>query len=181
MERGHQERLAPMAADVMAAVGLGFSDLGRIAVTIGPGSFTGLRVGLAFAKGLHLATEAPLAGIGTLAALAASAAPNGHCAGVIDARRGMVYLQAFKDGQALGEADMLPAADATARLEAIAPGPWRIAGPGARLLGGGGALEPIELAAPALPLLGGLAARAQAAVDVRPIYLRAPDAMPMIP
>ncbi|MGH6971174.1 MAG: tRNA (adenosine(37)-N6)-threonylcarbamoyltransferase complex dimerization subunit type 1 TsaB, partial [Caulobacteraceae bacterium] len=61
MERGHQERLAPMVAEAMARAGLAFADVKRIAVTLGPGSFTGLRVGLAFAKGLRLATGAELA------------------------------------------------------------------------------------------------------------------------
>ena len=103
MERGHQERLAPMAAEVMAGAKASFAEVGKIVVTIGPGSFTGLRVGLAFAKGLQLATGAPLAGVGTLAALAASAGPGGLTAGVIDARRGMVYLQGFGNGRPLCE------------------------------------------------------------------------------
>jgi tRNA threonylcarbamoyladenosine biosynthesis protein TsaB len=179
MERGHQERLAPMAAEVLAGARLGFSDLTKIAVTVGPGSFTGLRVGLAFAKGLQLATDAPLAGIGTLAALAASVGAAGQCAGVIDARRGMVYLQAFADGRPLGEAEAVAAADAPGRLAAIAPGLWRVAGPGAKLLPAANNVDPIELAAPTLTALGELAASAEAANEVRPIYLRAPDAVPM--
>ena len=168
-----------MAAEVMTGAGLVFSNLTKLAVTVGPGSFTGLRVGLAFAKGLQLATGAPLAGIGTLAALAASAGPGGRCAGVIDARRGMVYLQAFAAGRPFSEADVLPAADVAGQLQAIAPGPWRVAGPGANLLRATTDIEPIELAAPPLVVLGELAARATAADDVRPIYLRAPDAIPM--
>jgi tRNA threonylcarbamoyladenosine biosynthesis protein TsaB len=179
MERGHQERLAPMAAEVMAGARLAFSDIGKIVVTIGPGSFTGLRVGLAFAKGLRLATGAPLAGIGVLAALAASAEPDGQCAGVIDARRGMVYLQAFVDGRPLCEAAILPASQAADRLEVIAPGPWRVAGPGAQLLAGADNVDVVQLAAPDLVALGELAAAAKPADDVRPVYLRAPDARPM--
>jgi len=176
MERGHQERLAPMAAEAMAAARLTFYDVGKIAVTVGPGSFTGLRVGLAFAKGLHLATGAPLAGIGTLAALAASAGSDGLCAGAIDARRGMVYLQAFAEGRPLSEADILPASEATARLAAIAPGRWRVAGPGAPLLAGADNVDAVQLAAPDLLALGELAAVAAPSDDVKPIYLRAPDA-----
>jgi tRNA threonylcarbamoyladenosine biosynthesis protein TsaB len=179
MERGHQERLATMAAEVMAEGGLGFSELTKIAVTVGPGSFTGLRVGLAFAKGLQLATGAPLAGIGTLAALAASVGPHHRCAGVIDARRGMVYLQAFADGRPLGEADAVSAVDAAGRLAAIAAGRWRVAGPGAKLLAGADNIELVELAAPTPAALGLLAASTEAADEVRPIYLRAPDAAPM--
>jgi tRNA threonylcarbamoyladenosine biosynthesis protein TsaB len=64
MDRGHQERLAPLAQEVMARAGLAFADLDRIAVTLGPGSFTGLRVGLAFAKGLGLALDRPVIGLG---------------------------------------------------------------------------------------------------------------------
>ncbi|MGZ8364529.1 MAG: tRNA (adenosine(37)-N6)-threonylcarbamoyltransferase complex dimerization subunit type 1 TsaB, partial [Caulobacteraceae bacterium] len=71
MTRGHQERLAPMVAEVMAEAGIAFDALDRIGVTIGPGGFTGLRVGLAFAKGLALALDIPCVGVTTLAALLA--------------------------------------------------------------------------------------------------------------
>ena len=78
---------------VMARAGLAFADLDRIAATVGPGSFTGLRVGVAFAKGLALALGKPTVGIGTLEALAAQA--PGLVFPAIDARRGQLYLQAF--------------------------------------------------------------------------------------
>ena len=69
MVRGHQERLASMAREAMAHAGLRFGDLERIGVTVGPGSFTGLRVGLAFAKGLSSALARPAVGVGSLEAL----------------------------------------------------------------------------------------------------------------
>src|ERR1700694_4222158 len=87
MLRGHQERLAPMVREVMDEAGLDFTALDRIAVTVGPGSFTGLRVGRAVAKGLRLALETPVVGIGVLEALAAGAPDEGAVAAVIDARR----------------------------------------------------------------------------------------------
>ena len=176
MERGHQERLAPMAAEVMAGAGLAFSDIAKIAVTLGPGSFTGLRVGLAFAKGLHVAAGAPLAGIGTLAALAAIA--EGVAAGVIDARRGLVYFQAFDGGRPLGEPDIAPIAEAVEALNGLAR--LTLVGPGAVLLAS--ALPRAEIlnrAAPDLAALAGLAERAEATDDPRPLYLRAPDARPL--
>ena len=179
MERGHQERLAPMAAEVMGTAKLAFADLTKIAVTVGPGSFTGLRVGLAFAKGLHLATGAPLAGIGALAALAASAGPQGQIAAVIDARRGLVYLQALIDGVARGEPDVVAAADAACALANIAPGSWRVAGPGAHLLPSAGNIERVDISLPTLAAIDGLAGSAPTMTDVAPIYLRAPDAKPM--
>jgi tRNA threonylcarbamoyladenosine biosynthesis protein TsaB len=73
MTRGHQERIAVLAREVMAEAGMKFVDLTRIAVTVGPGSFTGLRVGLSFAKGLATALSIPCVGVNTLEALAASA------------------------------------------------------------------------------------------------------------
>lgn len=177
MERGHQERLAPMAAEVMA--GADFADVEKIVVTIGPGSFTGLRVGLAFAKGVQLATGAPLAGVGTLEALAASV-EGGAAAGVIDARRGLVYVQAFEGGQPLVEPDIVPMADAARRLAMLVD--LTLVGPGAHLLA-------VELpsakldcrAAPDLATLGRLAKAAEPASDLRPLYLRAPDVRPMLP
>jgi tRNA threonylcarbamoyladenosine biosynthesis protein TsaB len=176
MERGHQERLAPMAAEVMA--GAGFDDVGTIVVTLGPGSFTGLRVGLAFAKGLALATGAPLAGVGTLQALAASA--GGVAAGVIDARRGLVYVQAFDAGCALGEPEVISIEEAAARLQSLTD--LTLVGPGAPLLADAmpnARLDPRP--APDLAALGRLAALATPAADLRPLYLRAPDARPMLP
>jgi tRNA threonylcarbamoyladenosine biosynthesis protein TsaB len=180
MERGHQERLAPMAAEVMARAGVAFAQLSLVVVTIGPGSFTGLRVGLAFARGVSLASGAPLAGIGTLAALAAGAA--GVAAGVIDARRGHLYVQAFEDGRALTEPDILPFAEATAALTRLTGGRLTLIGPGAALLAeaiADAAIDP--RAAPDLAALGRLAETARPAADLRPLYLRPPDARPTAP
>jgi tRNA threonylcarbamoyladenosine biosynthesis protein TsaB len=178
MERGHQERLAPMAGDLMARAGTAFADLALVVVTIGPGSFTGLRVGLAFARGVSLASGAPLAGIGTLAALAAGVV--GVAAGVIDARRGQVYVQAFEEGRPLTEPDILPLAEAVARLRGVRRGPLALIGPGAALLAEAipdAAVDPRP--APDLAALGRLAESARPAADLRPLYLRPPDARPM--
>ena len=71
MTRGHAEALMPLIARVMDASGGGFDALDRIAVTVGPGSFTGLRVGIAAARGFALATGKPAIGLTTLAAFAA--------------------------------------------------------------------------------------------------------------
>ena len=103
MAKGHSERIGGFVRDVMAAAGIGFDALDRIGVTVGPGSFTGLRVGLAFAHGLGEALDRPVIGISTLAALAASRpqTDNTPLAAVIDARRGQVYLQAFSGDQPL--------------------------------------------------------------------------------
>jgi len=182
MERGHQERLAPMAAEVMARTGLAFAELAKIVVTIGPGSFTGLRVGIAFAKGLSLATGAPMAGVGTLEALAASVVGDGPAAAVIDARRGQVYVQAFDAGRAVTEPAILPLAEAERRLSQLPGWPFVIAGPGAgQMADAVGAARVAEIAAPDLDALGALADRAEPATDIRPLYLRAPDARPTAP
>ena len=178
MERGHQERLAPMAAEVMARVGAAFSDLDLVVATIGPGSFTGLRVGLAFARGVSLASGAPLAGIGTLAALIAGA--GGVAAGVIDARRGHVYVQAFEHGLPLTQPETRPLAEAAALLQGVCRGRLTLIGPGAALLAEaipGATVDP--RAAPDLAALGRLAESAQPSPDLRPLYLRPPDARPM--
>jgi tRNA threonylcarbamoyladenosine biosynthesis protein TsaB len=168
MTRGHQERLAPMAGEVMAASGLAFADLDRIAVTVGPGSFTGLRVGLAFAKGLALALAIPCVGVGTLAALAASLEGGGRHTAAIDAGRGAVFLQAF-DGEAeLGPPESLP-------LEAVdLARAGRLVGPTAAALAAPGQLA-LDLIAPSPLAIARLAERAPPSPP-RPLYLRAPDA-----
>jgi tRNA threonylcarbamoyladenosine biosynthesis protein TsaB len=176
MQRGHQEAIGPMAQAAMADAGLAFADLERIGVTVGPGSFTGVRVGLAFAKGLALALGVPLVGIGTLEALAASAGDEGAVTAAIDGRRGQVYLQSFQAGAPLGPPQSVAVEAAPAHLGAASR---RIVGPGAHLLQGlqGGRFMEVGIPDPAA--LARLVARAPApAAPPRPIYLRAPDARP---
>lgn len=175
MARGHQERLAPMAQAVMAEAGLPFSALERVGVTVGPGSFTGLRVGVAFAKGLAAALDVPTAGVGTLEALAAEG--SGLVFAAIDARREQLYLQAFEDGHALMAPDALHVTTAAARLAEIGAGrPVTLVGSGAALL------APMTPTAHVIAAEGAdarivarLAARRPPA-PLRPLYLRAPDA-----
>jgi tRNA threonylcarbamoyladenosine biosynthesis protein TsaB len=178
MARGHQERLGGVVRAVMAEAGLDFAALDRIGATVGPGSFTGLRVGLAFAKGLGLALARPCIGVGTLEALAASDPGPGLTAAVIDAKRGQVYLQLFDRGAALMAPDALPLGLAAARLaELWRGGPLRLVGPGAALLAGiGREVEVFERAAPSPLAVCALAAAKPANVPARPLYLRAPDA-----
>lgn len=177
MVRGHQERLALMVQEVMSSAGLAFGDLDRIGVTVGPGSFTGLRVGMAFAKGLGLALGKPCVGIGCLPALAASAGGHGMVCAIIDARRGQVYMQIFDEGQALMAPDAVSLEVAAARLaELWNGGLLTIIGPGAALLDGvvrGAKIVICEAADPVA--LAQLAASAPIS-PVRPLYLRAPDA-----
>lgn len=175
MARGHQERLAPMAERVMAEAGLRFASLERIGVTVGPGSFTGLRVGLAFAKGLSSALGVPLAGVGALEALAAEA--EGLVFAAIDARRDQLYLQGFEDGRPLMAPDALELGTAAARVAEVAAGrPLTLVGSGAPLLvgcaPGARLLTPEGADARHVARLAAL----RAPVPARPLYLRAPDA-----
>ena len=175
MARGHQERLAPMAQDVMAEAGIPFERLDRIAVTVGPGSFTGLRVGIAFAKGLALALAKPTVGIGTLEALAAEA--DGLVFAAIDARRDQLYLQAFEGGRPLMAPDALTAETAAARVAELSQGrPFTLVGSGAALLAD---------MAPQARIVAGEGCDAEKVArlaatrtsgPLKPLYLRAPDA-----
>lgn len=176
MDRGHQERLGPLVREAMVDAGLGFGRLERIGVTVGPGSFTGLRVGLAFAKGLGAALNAPVAGVGALEALAASA-PEGLTLAAIDARRGQIYLQAFRDGVALMAPDALEIGTAMARAAEFYSGePVTLVGSGAALLAE--ALPDARLlqAVGCDPQAVARIAAGRALVPARPLYLRAPDA-----
>ncbi|BAE53260.1 Inactive homolog of metal-dependent protease, putative molecular chaperone [Paramagnetospirillum magneticum AMB-1] len=99
MARGQSEALLPMVAEVMAEAGLSFADLGLLAVTVGPGAFTGLRIGLAAARGLALATGLPLVGVTTTEAVAAGV-PETERQGravlvAIESRRDEKWLQLF--------------------------------------------------------------------------------------
>ncbi|MGO9698046.1 MAG: tRNA (adenosine(37)-N6)-threonylcarbamoyltransferase complex dimerization subunit type 1 TsaB [Xanthobacteraceae bacterium] len=101
MIRGHAEALMPLVKRVMDKAGMGFTAIDRIAVTTGPGSFTGLRVGLAAARGIALAADKPAVGLSTLSVFAAPHMATDDSFPVIaaiDARHGHVYLQVFGPG-----------------------------------------------------------------------------------
>lgn len=175
MQQGHQERLAPMVAERIEDSPWTFQDIDRIAVTVGPGSFTGLRVGIAFAKGLGLALDRPVVGIDSLEALARSAPRQGPGLAVVDARRGQVYARRFEGGVPAG-------ASGAVRLEDLAAGtaPAWIAGPGAPLLAEAFPEALIDARLGPDPLaLAELAAQLEpAGHPPEPLYLRAPDAKP---
>ena len=183
MTKGHQERLGGMARDAVADAG-GFEGLERVGVTVGPGSFTGLRVGLAFALGLGAARNVPVVGISTLDALAASVAPQGLVVAAIDARRGQVYIRLFRDGVAQDEAQALEIEAARDLIASQAQGDdLTIVGSGVGVLTDGvEALSNAKLFPLLAPTSQALAQLTQAMDPANnppsPLYLRAPDATP---
>jgi len=177
MTRGHQERIGIIAREAALEAGVAFADLDRIGVTVGPGSFTGLRVGLAFAKGLATALSIPCVGVNTLESLAFGI--PGFAAAVIDARMSQVYLQVFADGVSLMAPDALGLGEAAARLaELYSGGPATLVGSGAPLLAealpGAAVLTPAAPDPVAVARLA--AARPVPSHSSRPLYLRAPYA-----
>src|SRR6202140_493830 len=97
MKRGHAEALMPLIARVIKESGIAFASLDRIVVTTGPGSFTGLRVGLSAARGIGLAADRPVVGVTTLTAYAAPVVSQNAeqpVISAIDARHDQVYFQA---------------------------------------------------------------------------------------
>jgi tRNA threonylcarbamoyladenosine biosynthesis protein TsaB len=128
MERGHAELLAPMVEEAMTQARLPFAALDRLAVTIGPGTFTGQRVGLAFMRGLRVALKQPLTGVTTLAAMARQAMAEtglGCAAALHDARREEVYLEIV--GAFVMAPAVLPFESALATLAGVAQ-PLALAG-----------------------------------------------------
>jgi tRNA threonylcarbamoyladenosine biosynthesis protein TsaB len=186
MKRGHAEALMPLIARVIAASGTAFASLGRIAVTTGPGSFTGLRVGLSAARGIALAANIPVVGVTTLAAYAApivSQNAEHPVVSAIDARHDHVYLQVVSgNGSALVRPRLAPITEAL--------GTWRFGAP--HLVGNAAgiladlwpshAVPPIKVdaqPAPDIAWVGWLgAAVSPNTAPARPFYLRAPDAKP---
>lgn len=189
MTRGHAERLFPMLAEVCAEAGVALKAVDRVAVTVGPGSFTGTRVGLAAARGIALAAGCSAVGVTTLRAVAAGAErPAGLLAVLFDARRGGVYGQVFDKA---GEALTAPFAAPLEELAERAAGagheelPLFLIGTGAEA--GLGALHGRRggvAMARGYPLPdAGIVARLGATFDPAeappaPLYLRPPDAVP---
>ncbi len=182
MERGHAEALAPMVDSVMQ--GHDFASLDRLAVTVGPGTFTGQRVGLAFMRGLKLALGKPLIGVTSLEAMAAAASAEtgplqlikARAAAIHDARRDEAYLSLVENGVATPPR-VLPFADAIEVIRAF--GPCALAGTGApaakEKLGEEFILSTIRQ--PDALFVARLAAtRPVPSAAPAPLYLRAPDA-----
>ena len=135
MTRGHAEAVTPLIARVMSAAAIEFVDLDRIAVTTGPGSFTGLRVGISAARGIALATGKPAVGLSTLAGFAApliSDDDSTQVVAAIDARHEQVYLQVFGSGGRTVVAPRVASVRDAAR--AAMTGPARIIGSAASKL-----------------------------------------------
>jgi tRNA threonylcarbamoyladenosine biosynthesis protein TsaB len=186
MKRGHAEALMPLVARVMDASGIGFPALDRIAVTTGPGSFTGLRVGLSAARGIALAAGKPVVGLTTLTAYAAAAvSETGQhpIISAIDARHGHVYFQVVGgNGSSLIRPRVAPIEEA---LEAARFGAPILVGNAAGILGErwpADAPQPVQVdpqPAPDIAWVAWLgAAVTPDTAPARPYYLRAPDAKP---
>ena len=122
---GHAELIFTRIAELLARHGLGYPDLERVVTTTGPGSFTGLRIGLSAARGIGLARSIPVIGVPSLLALSLSV--PGPSTVLLDARRGEAYFQAFAGpAQPVTDADLVPMMIAQA---AIVPGTALITSP----------------------------------------------------
>jgi tRNA threonylcarbamoyladenosine biosynthesis protein TsaB len=178
MDRGHAERLAPMVEEAMR--GVEFSSLTRLAVTVGPGTFTGQRVGLAFMRGLRLALKIPLAGTTTLEIMATAAADEtglSKAAAIHDARRDEAYLLLKDVADVMLEPIVLPFDQAVARIRDF--GPCALAGTGAatvyETLGAHYALSSVRQP-DALWVARQALQMPEPQTVPGPLYLRAPDA-----
>jgi tRNA threonylcarbamoyladenosine biosynthesis protein TsaB len=182
MTRGHQEALGPMVAASLGDNHLKTKDLSRIAVTIGPGSFTGLRIGLSFAKGLAVGAGVPLVGLGTLEALAAFEPLRSKARlAVIDGGRGQIFMQLFTADQAAhGPISLLAAEPEKIKTALAAMGPIdAITGPAPLLIAP--YLEAVEIFTQTTAAIGAmswLALKAEPPFDLKPLYMREADATP---
>lgn len=157
-------RLMPMAQEVLAEAGLHYRDLGAVVSSVGPGSFTGIRVALSAARGIGLAAGLPVFGYSTLALMAYGI--SGRCVVALNAGKGECYWQAFENGAAVGEPCVGPLEDARAG--------------GGRIITNLSPLpESCEAGAPDADALCALAASGARPLPPVPLYIRPPDAKPM--
>lgn len=182
---GHAERLMPIIEETVARSGFGLRDIDRLAVSLGPGSFTGVRIGVAAGRALALATGKPAVGVTSLAAMAHEARQalgdgvKGRLLAVaVDARAGMAYVQLFEDGSPTRAPMLVTPAEAAAMI-----GTQRscmVVGSAAAAVADalpGGKIE-VALAdlQPHARAVAALAAGLVPGGPLRPLYLRRPDA-----
>ena len=172
--RGHAEKMMDVIADVLAEAGKDYTALTRLAVCVGPGSFTGIRVALATATGLSVALAIPVTGVTALQALALQALPDADgkpILSLIDAHRGDVYAQAFSNtALPVDQPRQIPLEDAAGFA---ASANYFLCGSGAHLVAAAGfdALPQVDAVALA-------ALNPAMSVPAKPLYLRKPDAKP---
>ena len=189
MARGHAEALMPMIDEAMSESGLAYTDLDRMAVTVGPGTFTGVRIGIAAARGLALAIGCPVVSLTSFAALAC-ATQNIHnvpgaLAVCIDARREEVYIQVLSGPDTpLSEPKALSIDEAARLHQDLA---LTAVGSAAQRLVEAGARQGREIRlsdAPDMPnaaaFIKHAASLTPSATPPSPLYLRAADAKPQI-
>jgi tRNA threonylcarbamoyladenosine biosynthesis protein TsaB len=191
MTRGHAEALMPMVAEVLAEAGIEAQALDLIAATIGPGSFTGVRIAIAAARGLALATGVKLYGTDSLTVMARGAlsrglSPHGPFAVAVDARRDMIYLGVYDAGGPRRDGPLLITPDDAADL--LAPDLNVAVGSGASFLAEAYARQGRRIEATLPDLEPSAASLAEIALEagethptLRPLYLRPPDARPQAP
>lgn len=179
MERGHAEALAPMVAEAIGKARIPYSAIERLAVTSGPGTFTGQRVGLAFMRGLRIALKVPLVGVTSLNAMCAQSRDENRtqiAAAIHDARRDEVYFALTDE-----DPQLLPFREGVKRIsKAAAAASLALAGSAARRAAEAANSKNIQLTDITAPdalwvALLGLVAPLPERVP-KPIYLRAPDA-----
>ncbi len=168
-----------MVQQVMARGEASFSDLSAIAVTVGPGSFTGLRVGLAFAKGLGLALGIPCCGVGVLAALAEAPEALPRRVAVIDAGRGSLFIQLFETAAPASPPERLTIAESRIRImQRFGGAAFSIIGPGEAGLADLAGAEAMDRRFPDPVQIARLAPLDR--LGAQPLYLRPPDAIPKV-
>ncbi|EHS51453.1 universal protein YeaZ [Rhizobium sp. PDO1-076] len=173
--RGHAERLMAMIDEALDKAGLTLSEMTRVAVTVGPGSFTGIRVGVAAARGLALALGVECVGVSTLSVLANLPAPGARrtVLAAMNAHRDEVYAQTFENGEPCDEARVL---GLDVFLSEAAADNISVIGSASALL--------TDRAVQTLPdhfpieIVAALGAKAKAQGKPKPLYLRGPDAKP---
>lgn len=179
MTQGHDARLAPVVQQVMAEAGIEFAQLDRVAVIVGPGSFTGVRVGVAFARALGMTLEIPAVGVSSLEAL--DALPqSGGAVGVLAAKRRPPHRSWWVQSLIAGRGVAEPGELDEAGVLALAAGVNLICGQAEDLSVSGAQVVPARPSAIAAALF---ASRREAGdlPAARPIYVREPDAAPMRP
>jgi tRNA threonylcarbamoyladenosine biosynthesis protein TsaB len=186
MVRGHAETLAPMVDALMRGAGVAFASLDRLAVTTGPGTFTGQRVGLAFMRALALALKKPLIGVTTLDAMAEAALSEDESAefaiAAADAKRGEIYLGARSRSGTLLEPMLTALEEAPSQIRALSiKGSVVLAGTAAEMLAplleaGGYSPRDSGIRQPDARYVALLARSMEPGPPPKPLYLRAPDA-----